>query len=96
MQLVRRACSREELQGACESLEDVLMAVLDAAGEPERVLPTSAPILERASEELRRAALEAAREGLEEESRLLEDASRRLAAAAEAASQLLQKLLTSD
>ena len=73
---VAKACRNPRARGVCEELEDVILALLDEAGEPENVSTLATRIIAYAAEELSKAADELNREGLNIESELLRKAAR--------------------
>jgi hypothetical protein len=78
LSLVSRACQSECIRDICESLEDVLMVLLDEAGDPDNVTPLAGEAAGKAAEELASAATEAEARGCTESARLLREASRLL------------------
>ena len=76
--LVSKACRSGCVRDICESLEDVLMMLLDEAGEAENVSPLAVEAVAAASEALDGAAGQAEARGCLEEARLLREAAKLL------------------
>ena len=73
--LVSRACRNPGARDICEELEDVLLALLDEAGDPESVTILAGRIAGLAADELERAADKLKARGLTVEAELLAKAS---------------------